>query len=207
MMLFLGGMVCQTLLLRPAEPNTIATTAPMARPQIPVMDVPTDGQSEVRAVEERRLSAALQETSQGKGAEHGPQALWHDSAQSAIVLPVTATGVYPQFSQRIKNMVTLLQLIGGLAGIGSLVCFILVLVKMFQNGQTGLGIACIVLVFLCGIGALVSFVYGWINADRWGIRNVMLFWTGCFVVGLVCNLLVISMVGLHGLGGAGVPIR
>ena len=35
-------------------------------------------------------------------------------------------------------------------GIGSLVCFILVLIKMFQQGQTGLGIACIVLAFCTG---------------------------------------------------------
>jgi hypothetical protein len=47
----------------------------------------------------------------------------------------------------------LLQVVGGIT---SLVCFVMVLVKMFQNGKTGLGIACIVLVFCCGIGGLIA---------------------------------------------------
>jgi hypothetical protein len=40
-----------------------------------------------------------------------------------------------------------------LVGLASLVCFILVLIKMFQNGQTTLGVVCIVLVLCVGIGA------------------------------------------------------
>jgi hypothetical protein len=55
-----------------------------------------------------------------------------------------------------------------LAGLGSLVCFILVLVQMFQRGQTTLGIVCIVLVF-CGIGGLIAFIYGWMKHREWGI--------------------------------------
>ncbi len=86
-------------------------------------------------------------------------------------------------------MAALLNLIGGLCGIGSLICFILVLVKMFQDKQTGLAIACILLVLLCGIGALIGFVYGWINAAKWRIQNVMLAWTACIVVGVVVNAL------------------
>jgi hypothetical protein len=31
--------------------------------------------------------------------------------------------------------------------------------------------------------------------DRWGIRNVMMAWTACFVVGLVCNFAAYAMVG------------
>ena len=65
-----------------------------------------------------------------------------------------------------------------------LVFLILVLVKMFQNGQTGLGVVCIILC-LCGIGVLVTFIVGWINANRWGITNIMIAWTLCWVVGIV----------------------
>jgi hypothetical protein len=78
----------------------------------------------------------------------------------------------------------LLQILEGLAGLASLVCFILVLVRMFQVGQTGLGIVCIVLVFCVGIGGLVAFIVGWINANQWGIRNIMMAWTACFIVGV-----------------------
>ena len=35
-----------------------------------------------------------------------------------------------------------------IAGLGSLVCFILVVMQMFQRGQTTLGIVCIVLALL-----------------------------------------------------------
>ena len=76
-----------------------------------------------------------------------------------------------------------------LVGLGSLACFILVLVKMFQNGQTGLGVVCIVLVFCVGIGALIAFIVGWMNANRWGITNIMIVWTVCWIVGIVLGFM------------------
>ena len=78
--------------------------------------------------------------------------------------------------------------------IGSLVCFIMVVIKMFQNNQTGLGVACIVL-FFCGIGGLIAFIMGWVNADKWGIRNIMLAWTGCFVGAVVFGVLAAVVAG------------
>jgi hypothetical protein len=71
-----------------------------------------------------------------------------------------------------------MEVVGGLI---SLVCFILVLVKMFQRGKTRLGILCIVLTLCCGAGHLITFIYGWVKSGEWGIRNVMVAWT----VGLV----------------------
>jgi hypothetical protein len=70
-----------------------------------------------------------------------------------------------------------------LAAIVSLVCLVLVIVKIFQSGQTGLGIACAVL-SLCGIGALITFIVGWVNAKKWGITNIMIIWTAAWIVGL-----------------------
>jgi hypothetical protein len=81
-------------------------------------------------------------------------------------------------------------LLTAVGGITSLVCFILVLVKMFQNGKTGLGIACIVLAFCCGIGSLVGYIYGWMKSGEWNLKNVMLVWTAgivLYVVGSVMN--------------------
>lgn len=69
----------------------------------------------------------------------------------------------------------------------ALVCYVLVLVKMFQNGQTGLGIACIVLLFCFGIGVLIAFIVGWVNAKKWNLMPVMLAWTGLIVVGILLN--------------------
>ena len=42
----------------------------------------------------------------------------------------------------------------------SLVCLIIVIVNMFQNGSSGLGIATIILTLFCGIGSLIAFVWG-----------------------------------------------
>lgn len=66
-----------------------------------------------------------------------------------------------------------------------LVCLVMVLMKMFENGDTGLGIACIVLTFCSGIGTLIAFVYGWIKSSQWGLQKVMIAWTACIVLNVV----------------------
>ena len=82
-------------------------------------------------------------------------------------------------------MLILIQGLLVLVGIGELVCLILVLIKMFQAGEQTMGIICIVLTLCCGIGGLVTFIYGWINATKWDIKNVMWIWTALFIAGLV----------------------
>jgi hypothetical protein len=72
-----------------------------------------------------------------------------------------------------------------LAGLGGLVCFVLVLVQMFQRGQSTLGIVLIVLFFCCGIGYFATFIFGWIKNREWNIANIMYIWTACIVVGLI----------------------
>jgi hypothetical protein len=65
---------------------------------------------------------------------------------------------------------------------------------MFQNDATGVAIASLLLL-LCGIGALIAFIYGWIKAAEWNISNVMLIWTGCFIGGIVLALVQIAIAG------------
>jgi hypothetical protein len=75
-------------------------------------------------------------------------------------------------------------LLSSVAGLGSLVCYVLVLVKMFQHGQTGFGIACLVLTFCCGIGALIVFIYGWVRVKEWGLQNIMIV---CLMMARTCS--------------------
>jgi hypothetical protein len=83
----------------------------------------------------------------------------------------------------------------------STVCFVLVVVKMFQHDQTGLGITCIVLGLCSGIGGLIAFVVGWMNATQWNIKGVMTAWTAVVLVNL---MLVCGIVGLGAaMGGIG----
>ncbi|MBN2415221.1 hypothetical protein JXO52_05240 [bacterium] len=67
-----------------------------------------------------------------------------------------------------------------LAGLGSLICFILVLIKLFKKQGVGLGI----LGIIC---ALYTFIWGWIHAKKQGIQNIMLIWTILIVLGIVIN--------------------
>ena len=67
-----------------------------------------------------------------------------------------------------------------LVGIGSLICFIIVLIKLFQNEGALKGI----LGLICG---LYTFIWGWMNADKLGIKNIMLIWTLLILVSLVLN--------------------
>jgi hypothetical protein len=57
-----------------------------------------------------------------------------------------------------------------LCGLGALICAIIVLIKLFQEKGALHGI----LGFLCG---LYTFIWGWMNASRLGIKNIMVIWT------------------------------
>lgn len=72
--------------------------------------------------------------------------------------------------------------IAALCGFGSLICFIIVLVKLFQEEGVGQGI----LGLICGI---YTFIWGWQNVKRLNIKTVMLIWTVLAIVGLVFRLL------------------
>jgi hypothetical protein len=76
-------------------------------------------------------------------------------------------------------------LVVALLNLALVICFALVVVKMIQAGEQSMGIACIILLFVCGIGGLVAFVYGWMNATKWGIKNIMWIWTGVIVAGVL----------------------
>ncbi len=71
----------------------------------------------------------------------------------------------------------------------SIGCWIFTIVRAFQSGDAIIGILSI----FC---ALVAFVMGWVNADKWNHRQVMMVWTGVVVVQII-----LSFVG----GAGGVP--
>ncbi len=75
--------------------------------------------------------------------------------------------------------------LGGILMLVAFVCCIIVIVKMFQNNQTGLGIGTIVGLFVCGIGYILALIFGWKNKDAWKLQTVMPIFTGAFVLGIV----------------------
>ena len=70
-----------------------------------------------------------------------------------------------------------------LAMLGSLVCWVMVLIKMFPAEGPLKGI----LAVICG---LYAFIWGWMNASRFNLRNVMLGWTACIVLTMVLGTVV-----------------
>jgi hypothetical protein len=83
-------------------------------------------------------------------------------------------------------MGTILGLLGLILGLANLDCFIMVLVKLFQDKGVLHGI----LGLIC---SLYTFIWGWMNVDKNKNRDVMLGWTACIVLGLVLNVMARAM--------------
>lgn len=80
-----------------------------------------------------------------------------------------------------------------LVGLASFACFVIVIIKMFQTEGALQGVLGIV---TCGIYALI---WGWLRASRYNLRNIMIIWTICIVVGLVLNFAFGGMAMMQGL--------
>jgi len=79
-----------------------------------------------------------------------------------------------------------MQIVILLFGLGSLICFIPVLVKLFQQKGAVHGIVGLI----CG---LYTFIWGWTNTATLKNKNLMIAWTACIVGQLICQ--VVSMGG------------
>lgn len=77
---------------------------------------------------------------------------------------------------------TAVGLLNNLVSLGVLVCWIIILVKMFQNGHTVAGILSIV---ICCVGWIIALVVGWQNVDRWRIRPLMYTYTGLLIANFI----------------------
>ena len=79
-----------------------------------------------------------------------------------------------------------MQILQYILGIVTLVCMILVAIKVFQNSGAGMGILFIVLIFVtCGIG---PFIWGWVKSSEYDVKTVMLAWTVCWVISIILTV-------------------
>lgn len=92
-------------------------------------------------------------------------------------------------------------LAGGILGIlallcalGMLICWIIVLIRMFKDAGPVQGIIGII----CSIWA---FIWGWMNSGRLGIRNIMLIWTVLLVLYLILGVAGGGLAAMSGAGG------
>lgn len=80
-----------------------------------------------------------------------------------------------------------------LVGLVALVMFIMVLIKQFQTAGAVHGIIGII---TCGIW---TFIWGWMNASKLNIRNLMLIWTVCIVINIIINIFFGGMAFMSGM--------
>lgn len=76
----------------------------------------------------------------------------------------------------------ILGLLAMVCSLGSLICFIIVLIKLFQNEGVVQGI----IGLICGIW---TFIWGWMNAGKLNFRNIMLIWTALIILSIILNIM------------------
>ena len=79
-------------------------------------------------------------------------------------------------------MATIGLILAVIGGLGSLICLIIVLLKLFPAEGALKG----VLGIICG---LYTYIWGWMNAGRFNLHNIMYAWTACIVLSLIGNVL------------------
>jgi len=72
--------------------------------------------------------------------------------------------------------------------LGALVCYILVVIQMFQHGRPAQDLAHSWPARL-RLGYLFAFIYGWTKAGEWRIKNLMLVWTVLIVLNIGISVL------------------
>ena len=75
----------------------------------------------------------------------------------------------------------MLGILGLLLSLGCIICFIIVLIKLFQNEGALKGI----LGLICG---LYTLIWGWMNATKLNIRNIMIIWTLLIILSIIVNV-------------------
>ena len=76
----------------------------------------------------------------------------------------------------------MLGILGLVLWLGCIICFIIVLIKLFQENGVLHGI----LGLICG---LYTFIWGWINATRLNIKNIMVIWTLLIILSIIVNVM------------------
>lgn len=74
-----------------------------------------------------------------------------------------------------------MQILAMLLSLACLVCFIIVLIKLFQTEGALKGI----LGLICG---LYTFIWGWMNATKLNIKTIMLAWTALIILAIILNV-------------------
>jgi hypothetical protein len=81
-------------------------------------------------------------------------------------------------------MASILMILSAIVGLGSLVCWVMVLIKMFGDKEAG-GVGKGIFGIICGLYALI---WGWQNAAKHNLKTIMLIWTVLVVISIAINV-------------------
>ncbi len=85
-------------------------------------------------------------------------------------------------------------------GIGSVVCFVMMQIKMIKNNQAILATVSTVGLCVGGLGFLLAFIYGWIKAKEWGIENFMRNWSALVGISIFFGVILQVLMAVLGPG-------
>ena len=74
----------------------------------------------------------------------------------------------------------MLGILAWLALVGCTICWIIVLIKIFQNDGALKGI----IGLIC---SLFAFIWGWMNSSRLGVKNIMMIWTVLIIIFMILS--------------------
>jgi len=75
-----------------------------------------------------------------------------------------------------------MQALALLCNLGSIVCFVIVVIKLFKAKGALHGI----LGIIC---SLYTFIWGWMESGRLGIKNIMIAWTALIIAGIAFGVM------------------
>ena len=79
---------------------------------------------------------------------------------------------------------TVLLIVAVIVGLANLGCTVFVVIKLYQDK----GIVHALVGFFCC--QLYPLIWGWINATRLNITDIMAFWTGTIVMGIILQVVI-----------------
>jgi len=74
--------------------------------------------------------------------------------------------------------------LSALISIGSLICWVMVLIKMFSDQEAG-GVGKGIFGVIC---ALYAFIWGWQQAEKHNLKTMMMIWTVLVIVSILLNV-------------------
>jgi MFS superfamily sulfate permease-like transporter len=118
---------------------------------------------------------------------------------SVYWIPPSVSGILSPKRSVSVDTVSYFKIANSLLHLAALACYVALVVEMFKHDESGWAIACILL-FCCGCGQLLAFIYGWTKVGEWDISLLMMAYSLCILAGIVQVALWVAKLGPSSVG-------